>query len=141
MKLEISTSELPDISSGPAALTVARAQVADLLHFEEPNENRAFRFQVYMRFTLWAHGKLGRRAAKIIPVYCTVAIRNKYPDPKGKYKVFFFGYKRILLINFILLYLFSYQVRLNTNVASLIPITKSRGIYQSIRLDVEGIQN
>ena len=65
MKLEISTSELPDISSGTAALTVARAQVADLLHFEEPNENRAFRFQAYRQVTLWAHGKLGRRAAKI----------------------------------------------------------------------------
>ena len=93
MKLEISTSELPNISSGPAALTVARAQVADLLHFEEHNENRAFRFQAYRQFTLWAHGKLGRRAAKIIPVYCTVAIRNKYPDPEGKYKVFFLATK------------------------------------------------
>ena len=102
MKLEISTSELPDISSGPAALTVARAQVADLLHFEEHNENRAFRFQAYRQVTLWAHGKLVRRAAKIIPAYCTVAIRNKYPDPEGKYKVFF-GYKRKLLVNFILL--------------------------------------
>ena len=96
MKLEISTSELPDISSGPAALTVARAQVADLLHFEEHNENRAFRFQAYRQVTLWAHGKLGRRAAKIIPAYCTVAIRNKYPDPEGKYKVFFWLQKKII---------------------------------------------
>ena len=72
-----------------AVLTVARAQVADLLKFEEPNENRAFRFQAYRQFTLWAHGKLGRRAAKIIPACCTVAIRKKYPDPEGKYKVFF----------------------------------------------------
>ena len=79
---------LADISSGPAVLTVARAQVADLLHFEEPNENKAFRFQAYRRFTLWAHGKVGRRAAKIIPACCTIAIRNKYPDPEGKYKVF-----------------------------------------------------
>ena len=72
-----------------AVLTVARAQVADLLNFEEPNENRAFRFQAYRQFTLWAHGKLGRRAAKIIPACCTVAIRKKYPDPEGEYKFFF----------------------------------------------------
>ena len=37
----------------------------------------------------------GRRAAKIIPACCTIAIRNKYPDPEGKYKVFWLQ-KRII---------------------------------------------
>ena len=49
-----------------AVLEVARAQVKDLLGFEEANENRAFRNQAYRQYTLWANGKLGRRSTKAI---------------------------------------------------------------------------
>ena len=36
-----------------AVLTVARAQIKDLLGFEETDENRAFRYQAYKQSTLW----------------------------------------------------------------------------------------
>ena len=72
-----------------AVLEVARAQVKDLLGFEEANENRAFRNQAYRQYTLWANGKLGRRSTKAIPACCSIAIRKKYPDSEGKYVPFF----------------------------------------------------
>ena len=72
-----------------AVLTVARAQVKDLLSFEEPDENRAFRYQAYRQYTLWANGKLGRPSTKAILPCCSIAIRNKYPDAEGKYVPFF----------------------------------------------------
>ena len=63
-----------------AVFTVARAQIKDLLGFEEADENRAFRYQACKQYTLWANGKLGRRSTSAIPACCSIAIREKYPD-------------------------------------------------------------
>ena len=72
-----------------AAFTVARAQVKDLLGFEEADENRAFRYQAYKQYILAANGKLGRRSTSAITACCSIAIRKKYPDSEGKYVPFF----------------------------------------------------
>ena len=73
----------------PSVLSIARAQVKDILGFEDQDENTAFRYQAYRQHTLWVQGRLGRRSAKVVPSCCTKKIREKYPNIDGKYVPFF----------------------------------------------------
>ena len=49
---------------------------------------RTLRLAAYRQFTLWAHGKLGRRVRRIIPSCVVHRIRSTYPEHSGIYHGF-----------------------------------------------------
>ena len=73
----------------PAVLAIGKALVKELMVYEDPDENRAFRFQAYRQYTLWVNGRFFRRSKKAVPSCCTLRIRAAFPDPEGNYVPFF----------------------------------------------------
>ncbi|KAK3752538.1 hypothetical protein QZH41_016315 [Actinostola sp. cb2023] len=54
----------------------------------DPIENRSYRLSAYRQFTWWAHGPLGKKNRRIIPLCVVQAIRDKYPEESGEYTGF-----------------------------------------------------
>lgn len=70
-------------------LELAMQNNADFLNYPfDPYNNECWRYTSYRQYILWVWGKLGRRNRKVIPSCIVCKIRDRFPDPNGKYTGF-----------------------------------------------------
>ena len=70
-------------------LELAMLSNADQLNYPfDPENNACWRFTAYRQYTMWVWGKLGRRNRKVIPSCVLWKIRDRLPDPSGRYTGF-----------------------------------------------------
>ena len=57
----------------------------------ENDYNKARRHAAHRQYVMWKHGRLGAGNRKVIPSCFVLKIRNKYPEPSGRYLVYLEG--------------------------------------------------
>ena len=53
--------------------------------------NKSYRHHAYCCYINYIHGYLGRKHRRVIPACVVNYIRDKWPDPEGKYVGFTYG--------------------------------------------------